>query len=76
MFPSCEGVIGRTAPSGVRIDDDERFAIELLNAEGVAVVQGSAFGTAGHFRISYACSDEHLAEALIRIKRFCASLQS
>lgn len=76
VFPSCEGTFGRKTPSGVRIDDDEIFAFELLSAEGVAVVQGSAFGTAGHFRISYASSEEHLSEALKRIQRFCASLQS
>ncbi|WAI82020.1 MULTISPECIES: pyridoxal phosphate-dependent aminotransferase [Achromobacter] len=76
VFPSCESTFGRMTPSGVRIDDDEVFALELLNAEGVAVVQGSAFGTAGHFRISYAASEENLTEALKRIRRFCASLQS
>lgn len=76
VFPSCAGTFGKQTPSGVRIADDEVFALELLSAEGVAVVQGSAFGTAGHFRISYASSEEHLTEALKRIRRFCASLQS
>ncbi|WP_066127608.1 pyridoxal phosphate-dependent aminotransferase [Bordetella ansorpii] len=76
VFPSCECTFGRMTPSGVRIDDDGVFALELLSAEGVAVVQGSAFGTAGHFRISYAASEENLTEALKRIQRFCASLQS
>jgi len=75
VFPSCEDTFGKTTPSGVRINSDEVFALELLSAEGVAIVQGSAFGTAGHFRISYACSEEHLTEALARIKRFCSSLQ-
>ncbi|HBF98538.1 MAG TPA: aspartate transaminase, partial [Alphaproteobacteria bacterium] len=42
--------------------------------EGVAVVQGSAFGLAPHFRISYATSTEALTEACTRIQRFCASL--
>jgi aspartate aminotransferase len=76
VFPSCEGTFGKKMPSGVLIENDEVFALELLGAEGVAVVQGSAFGTAGHFRISYASSEEQLTEALERIKRFCASLQS
>ncbi|HBP27990.1 MAG: pyridoxal phosphate-dependent aminotransferase [Advenella sp.] len=75
VFPSCEGAFGKKTPSGVRIENDESFALELLSGEGVAVVQGSAFGTAGHFRISYAASESHLTEALVRIRRFCASLQ-
>lgn len=76
VFPSCEGAFGKKTPSGIRIDNDESFALELLSAEGVAVVQGSAFGTAGHFRVSYAASESQLTEALVRIGRFCASLQA
>ena len=44
VYPSCAGTIGKTAPSGKKIASDEDFAIELLEAEGVAVVQGTAFG--------------------------------
>ncbi|MGJ7611234.1 MULTISPECIES: pyridoxal phosphate-dependent aminotransferase [unclassified Variovorax] len=76
VFPSCVGALGKKTAAGVAIQDDEAFAIELLNAEGVAVVNGSAFGTPGYFRISYASSVEHLTEACTRIQRFCASLQS
>lgn len=75
VFPSCEGLLGKSTPGGVRVDSDEVFALELLDAEGVSVVQGSAFGTAGHFRISYAASVDQLNEACVRIKRFCESLR-
>ena len=51
------------------------FTTELLNAEGVAVVQGSAFGLSPYFRISYATSDAVLEEACRRIQRFCAALR-
>ena len=44
VYPSCAGTIGKTAPSGKKIATDEDFVTELLEAEGVAVVQGSAFG--------------------------------
>jgi hypothetical protein len=44
VYPSCAGTIGRTAPSGKTIATDQDFVIELLDAEGVAVVQGTAFG--------------------------------
>ncbi len=75
VYPSCAGLIGTTAPSGVVIENDEVFTTELLNGEGVAVVQGSAFGLSPYFRISYATSDAVLAEACTRIQKFCASLK-
>lgn len=75
VFPSCEGTIGKTAPSGKVIETDEDFVTELLEAEGVAVVQGSAFGLGPNFRISYATSTEALEEACTRIQRFCGNLK-
>ncbi len=75
VYPSCAGTIGTTAPSGRRIETDEDFVTELLEAEGVAVVHGSAFGLGPNFRISYATSTDLLEEAGRRIQRFCASLR-
>ena len=75
VYPSCAGCIGRTAPDGTVIDGDEAFAKAILEAEGVAVVHGEAFGLSPFFRISYATSDENLIEACARIQRFCASLK-
>jgi aspartate aminotransferase len=75
VFPSCAGTIGRTAPSGKTIESDEDFVTELLETEGVAVVQGSAFGLGPNFRISYATSTEALEEACTRIQRFCGNLK-
>lgn len=75
VYPSCAGLIGKTTPSGRVISDDSIFTEELLQAEGVAVVQGVAFGLSPHFRISYATSAEALEDACQRIQRFCASLR-
>jgi len=75
VYPSIEGLIGKTTDAGVVIDGDETFTTELLNAEGVAVVQGSAFGLSPYFRISYATSEDVLEEACARIQRFCAGLR-
>jgi len=47
----------------------------LLEAEGVAVVHGAAFGMSPFFRISYATSNKALEEACKRIQRFTASLR-
>jgi aspartate aminotransferase len=74
VYPSCAGAIGRRGPSGRRIASDEDFVSELLEAEGVAVVQGSAFGLGPNFRISYATSTDVLEEACSRIQRFCNAL--
>ena len=74
VFPSCAGTIGLKTPSGKTIQSDQDFVTELLEAEGVATVQGSAFGTAPNFRVSYATSDKVLEDACARIQRFCASL--
>jgi aspartate aminotransferase len=74
VYPSCEGTIGKTAPSGKVIQTDADFAAELLTAEAVAVVHGEAFGLSPFFRISYATSTEVLEDACARIQRFCASL--
>ena len=74
VYPSCDGAIGRTAPTGKKLATDEDFVTELLEAEGVAVVQGSAFGIGPAFRISYATKTEDLEEACRRIQRFCGNL--
>ncbi|MDN3720255.1 pyridoxal phosphate-dependent aminotransferase [Roseibium salinum] len=62
-------------PSGNVIGNDTDFVTELLETEGVAVVQGSAFGLGPNFRISYATSTDALEEACTRIQRFCGNLK-
>jgi len=74
VYPSCAGLIGKKTPGGKVIDSDVTFAFELLDAEAVAVVHGTAFGLAPNFRISYATSNTELEDACARIQRFCASL--
>ena len=75
VYPSCAGAIGKQAPSGGTIGNDEDFARELLESEGVAVVHGAAFGASPCFRISYATSDALLEDACARIQRFCGALR-
>jgi aspartate aminotransferase len=74
VYPSCAATIGKRSPSGKVIETDADFVTELLEAEGAAVVHGSAFGLGPNFRISYATSEDILEEACIRIQRFTASL--
>ena len=75
VYPSIAGCIGSTSEGGRLISDDEAFAAALLDETGVAVVFGAAFGLSPHFRVSYATSDAILAEACMRIQRFCAGLR-
>jgi aspartate aminotransferase len=75
VYPSCHGVIGKRTPEGKAIENDTDFITYLLESEGVAVVQGAAFGLSPHFRISYAASTEVLENACARIQRACGALR-
>lgn len=74
LYPSVAECIGKKTPDGKVIENDTDFASALLEAEGVAVVPGVAFGLSPYFRLSYATSTEALEKACERIKRFCESL--
>lgn len=75
IFCRCEGVIGKSTASGRKIATDSDFVFALLEQEGVAAVQGEAFGMSPFFRISYALSIDTMREAITRIERFCLSLR-
>ncbi|PJI40108.1 MAG: aspartate aminotransferase [Rhizobium sp.] len=73
-FSGCAGVLGKTTPSGKRLETDTDFCAYLLEDANVAVVPGSAFGLSPFFRISYASAESELKEALTRIADACARL--
>ena len=75
VFPSCKNIIGKMTKDNKTINNDQDFTSALLNHAGVAVVQGSAFGLQGYFRISYATSDENLRKACERLSKFCSELK-
>ena len=70
VFPNCKKLLGEKT----KLKTDKEFVEKLLEKAEVAVVQGSAFGLDGYFRISYATSMDNLKKALDRIKSFCESL--
>ena len=74
VFPNCKKLIGKKDKEGKKIENDTDFVQSLLENYGIAVVQGSAFGLEGFFRISYATSMENLEKAMNKIKEFCESL--
>jgi aspartate aminotransferase len=75
VYPSCEGLIGKTSGGGKKINTDEDFVLALLDEEGVAVVHGAAFAMSPFFRISYATSNAELEDACSRIQRFCGNVR-
>ena len=74
VFPSCKGCLGKSHSKLGNIKSDTDFVTMLLESTGVAVVQGSAFGLDGFFRISYATSMKNLEKAVQRISEFCSQL--
>ena len=75
VYPSCAGLIGKTSAGGKLLRTDEDVVTALLDEEGVAVVQGAAFGLSPFFRISYATDTASLEEACRRIQRFCGGVR-
>ena len=64
-LPSVRGVIDQHED----IHDDTAFAEYLINNAGVALVPGSAFGAPGYVRLSFACDQATLTEAIARIRK-------
>ena len=62
VFADCRGAI-----ESLGLKDDLELAERLLEESGVATVPGTAFGTPGHLRLSFACSMETLKDAVRRI---------
>src|SRR5207237_8613164 len=74
VYQSCAGCSGKTTAGGKKIKDDTDFVTFRLEDEGVAAVQGAAFGLSPYFRISYATSTDVLKDACTRIQRFRGGL--
>ena len=75
VYPNITGLIGRTTPEGKTIETDGDFVSYLLESQGVATVQGAAFGLSPHFRISYATGTDVLKDAMGRITTACSALR-
>lgn len=74
VFPDCTGLLGRRTPQGRVVTTDADLCAYYLEQGGVAVVPGTAFGSPGHFRISYAYAHSALETALERIAAASAAL--
>jgi aspartate aminotransferase len=74
VFPSVKRLLGKTSGGGRALATDGDFVLALLEETGVALVPGTAFGLAGHMRLSYAASNAQLEDAVARIQDFCAKV--
>lgn len=74
LYVSCAGLMGRRTPDGGTLETDDDVAMYLLDAAGVAVVAGSAYGLSPYFRLSIATSIETLMEGCDRIANAVAKL--
>ncbi|HEB86640.1 MAG TPA: aminotransferase class I/II-fold pyridoxal phosphate-dependent enzyme, partial [Gammaproteobacteria bacterium] len=63
-FPEISGLIER-----LPVRNDVELTRYLLEQVGVALVPGSAFGSPGYMRLSFATSMANLDEALDRLEK-------
>lgn len=75
LFPEVSAYIGKTTPCGKTLASSGDYVMYILEEAHVATVDGAAFGAPGYLRLSYACSDEEIREAMDRIKRASALLK-
>jgi aspartate aminotransferase len=74
VFPSVRGLLGKASKSGTKLATDEDVVLALLEETGVALVHGTAFGSPGNMRLSYAASNRELIDAVGRIQDFVAGV--
>ena len=74
VFPSVQGLIGKTTPQGKVLNTDLDLTMYLLDEGKVAVMDGSAYGLPGYLRMSFATSMEQIQEGCRRIAQACAAL--
>ncbi len=75
-FIHCGALLGQVRPDGQVVRTDADLTEWLLEAEGVAAVDGSSYGLSPYFRISTAASDAVLQDATARIARAVGALRA
>ncbi len=74
VYPSVEGLLGKTTPAGHKLDSDLDVVMYLLDEAGVACLDGTAYGLSPYLRLSFATSMENIEEGCRRIREACARL--
>ena len=74
LYPHCGGLIGKRTPEGKVLETDGDVVIYLLEAGGVMVLAGTAYGVSPYFRMSTATGIEQIEEGCRRIAAAVARL--
>ncbi|NKC10846.1 MAG: aminotransferase class I/II-fold pyridoxal phosphate-dependent enzyme [Gammaproteobacteria bacterium] len=74
VFCSCAGLIGKTTPDGKVLETDTDVTDYFIDAAGVAVVQGVAYGMSPYFRASFVAPEADLVNGSARLSQACAAL--
>ncbi|MFJ3464301.1 aminotransferase class I/II-fold pyridoxal phosphate-dependent enzyme [Achromobacter spanius] len=74
VYPSVEGLLGKTTPAGHKLGSDLDVVMYLLDEAGVACLDGTAYGLSPYLRLSFATSMENIEEGCRRIREACARL--
>lgn len=75
LFVDVTGAIGRRTPNDIVLETDQDVVLYLLESEGVAVIQGSAYGVSPFFRMSFATSLDQIEAGLQGVARALAALR-
>ena len=75
VFPNIQGFIGKKTPDGKTITNDLEFVHYLLDAAGVAVLDGTAYGNPGYLRMSFATDLETIKLGCEKLAQACRQLQ-
>ena len=75
LFPDVSALFGRAAPDGTRVESSLDLCRFLLDAHGVALVPGEAFGDPNGLRLSYATDMATLMLAMDRVAAGVAALK-
>ena len=75
VFPNIQGFIGKRTPDGKAITNDLDFVHYLLDAAGVAVLDGTAYGNPGYLRMSFATDLETIKTGCEKLSQACSKLQ-
>ncbi|HEV2675157.1 MAG TPA: aspartate transaminase [Aliidongia sp.] len=75
VYPSCAGLIGKTTPEGKVLETDFDIVMHFLDAAGVAMVDGTAYGLSPYLRLSIATSLSNIEQACARLAKACAALR-
>lgn len=75
VFPNVKGMLGKRTPQGVELKSDLDFVHYLLDAVGVAVLDGTAYGCPGYIRISFATDMDTIRHGCEQIALACGQLK-